>query len=240
MFPPELTHFADYYGLGEHTFDIRVQIRSPWVAYTILPGVYESFTALITETLSQYKLESRRRISYDLQHAAFILHKYRDLTEKDTSRIDEIEPPLEPSPAYTRDPNAPKPNELEKSTTTWVYKSLTNDLRIITNDIKRLGAAVAELSDHLKSDSHPTRNIFVYTIIIQPLSFGDSLSRCLRIVDVGNKNHHIFHVPYYITVERAELERIEILLTDGEGVPLTFSNNDTPSLLVLHFIRVSQ
>jgi hypothetical protein len=88
-----------------------------------------------------------------------------------------------------------------------------------------------------RSISSPSANIYVYTDIIKPQLVGDTLSRCIRILNINIGEYQTFNPIYYFPVEKNNIESVEILLADKLGEPISFHSGEQSSIVVLHFIK---
>ena len=133
---------------------------------------------------------------------------------------------------------------------------IVEEVRVLSNVLERLAPLESSALSHareiskkeqtehydrprLKRTTHDAfLNVYVYTDIIKPQLVGDSLSRCLRVVNLNIGQHHqTFNPIHYYPVERKHLETIELLLADKRGEKIPFYSGEEPSIVVLHFIK---
>ena len=80
----------------------------------------------------------------------------------------------------------------------------------------------------------------IYCDLISPQYVGNVLVRCLRtFIYPDYYARHIFDTVYYMPVEKRTIKNIRIEILQLTGKPVPFKSSKTPSMVVLHFRRVS-
>ena len=81
----------------------------------------------------------------------------------------------------------------------------------------------------------------IYCDLISPQYVGKILVRCLRtFIYPDYYAQHIFENVYYMPVEKRTFKNIRIEILQMTGKPVPFKSSKTPSMVVLHFRRVSK
>ncbi|KAG8236331.1 hypothetical protein J437_LFUL010465 [Ladona fulva] len=83
-------------------------------------------------------------------------------------------------------------------------------------------------------------NVYVYTDIIKPQIVGDTLARCLRVLNTKLGLHQTFNQIYYFPVEKKNIEVIECMLANKLGETVPFHDGEQSSIVVLHFYKKKQ
>jgi hypothetical protein len=86
---------------------------------------------------------------------------------------------------------------------------------------------------------NPVERMFIYTNIIEPVDFNDGAVKLLKLVNtkgqVFRMTQEEFMQPIYFPVQKGKISRIEVLITDDQGSPVSFQVGTV--ILTLHFRR---
>lgn len=92
----------------------------------------------------------------------------------------------------------------------------------------------------LPGNLNPVERMFVYTNIIEPIDFNDETVKLLKLVNTRGKifttTQEEFTHPTYFPVQKGKISRIEILITDDRGKPVSFQVGTV--ILTLHFRKL--
>ena len=82
-------------------------------------------------------------------------------------------------------------------------------------------------------------NVLVYCDLITPQMVGTESVRLLRTIICSTQlGNHLFHIIYYLPVEKKLFQEIRIELRVASGEPAALEASIKPTKVVLHFRRV--
>lgn len=90
--------------------------------------------------------------------------------------------------------------------------------------------------------NHERNLMFVYSDIIKPQLVSNTFARCLRTILLiqNSEVYKSFNGIQYFPLEKTNFDTIEILITSQSGEIYNFQPSSTPTMLVLHFRKLSE